>query len=137
MATTWPALHLNNLARTQIKSPSSKTSSLSDNHTIPYQSSTTSQPLPTTTMPIGQQDSGATAGAKFVTSTVGNTLGGVTNTVGGVVGALGRGIGETLEGATGSAGRPVAQGLKDATNGIEKGASDVAGGVKRAGEWKS
>jgi hypothetical protein len=88
-------------------------------------------------MPIGQQDSGATAGAKFVTSTVGNTLGGVTNTVGGVVGALGRGVGETLEGATGSTGRPVAQGLKDATNGIEKGANDVAGGVKRAGEWKS
>jgi hypothetical protein len=92
---------------------------------------------PVTTMPIGQQESGATAGAKFVTSTVGNTLGGVTNTVGGVVGALGRGVGETLEGATGSAGRPVARGLMDATNGIEKGANDVAGGVKRAGEWKS
>jgi hypothetical protein len=88
-------------------------------------------------MPIGQQDSGATAGAKFVTSTVGNTLGGVTNTLGGVVGALGRGVGETLEGATGSAGRPVAKGLVDATNGIEKGAGDVAGGVKRAGDWKS
>jgi hypothetical protein len=58
------------------------------------------------------------------------------DTVGGVVGAVGRGVGETLEGATGSAGRPVARGLTDATNGIEKGAADVAGGVKRAGEWK-
>jgi phage-related protein len=87
-------------------------------------------------MPIGQQDTGATAGAKFVTSTVGNTLGGITNTIGGVVGAVGRGVGETIEGATGSAGRPVAKGLTDATNGIENGTKDVAGGVKRAGEWK-
>lgn len=108
-------------------------------------------------MPIGQQDSGVTSGVKFVTSTVGNTVGGVTNTLGGVVGALGRGVGETvsclllrsvyeactdfglllqLEGATGSAGRPVARGIADVTTSIEKGANDVAGGVKRAGEGK-
>ncbi|KNG50021.1 hypothetical protein TW65_02940 [Stemphylium lycopersici] len=97
-------------------------------------------------MPIGQQESGVTSGVKFVTSTVGNTVGGVTNTLGGVVGALGRGVGETyvltlnaltqLEGATGSAGRPVARGVADVSTSIEKGANDVAGGVKRAGEGK-
>ena len=87
-------------------------------------------------MPIGQQESGVTSGVKFVTSTVGNTVGGVTNTLGGVVGALGRGVGETLEGATGSAGRPVAKGVVDVSTSIEKGANDVAGGVKRAGEGK-
>ena len=87
-------------------------------------------------MPIGQQESGVTSGVKFVTSTVGNTVGGVTNTLGGVVGALGRGVGETLEGATGSAGRPVARGIADVSTSVEKGANDVAGGVKRAGEGK-
>lgn len=109
-------------------------------------------------MPIGQNESGVTSGVKFVTSTVGNTVGGVTNTLGGVVGALGRGVGETVssifttaciyatililnlptqvEGATGSAGRPVARGLADVATSIEKGANDVAGGVKRAGEGK-
>lgn len=30
-------------------------------------------------MPIGQQESGVTSGVKFVTSTLGNTVGGVTN----------------------------------------------------------
>ncbi|KAF2712114.1 hypothetical protein K504DRAFT_531257 [Pleomassaria siparia CBS 279.74] len=84
-------------------------------------------------MPIGQQESGVTSGVKFVTSTLGNTVGGVTNTV---VGALGRGIGETLEGATGSAGRPVARGIADATTSVEDGANKIAGGVKRAGEGK-
>lgn len=41
-----------------------------------------------------------------------------------------------LEGATGSAGRPVARGVADVSSSIEKGANDVAGGVKRAGEGK-
>lgn len=41
-----------------------------------------------------------------------------------------------VEGATGSAGRPVARGLADVATSIEKGANDVAGGVKRAGEGK-
>jgi hypothetical protein len=108
-----------------------------DNHQNTYLPPYNRIPIePTITMPIGQQESGATAGAKFVTSTVGNTVGGLTNTVGGLVGALGRGVGETIEGATGNAGRPVAKGLTDVTNGIEKGSNDVAGGVKRAGEWK-
>lgn len=87
-------------------------------------------------MPIGQQDSGVTQGVKFVTSTVGNTVGGATNLVGGVVGALGRGVGETIEGATGSAGKPVARGIADASTSVEEGANKIAGGVKRAGEGK-
>lgn len=41
-----------------------------------------------------------------------------------------------VEGATGSAGRPVARGVADVATSIEKGANDVAGGVKRAGEGK-
>lgn len=87
-------------------------------------------------MPIGQQESGVTSGVKFVTSTVGNTVGGVTNLAGGLVGTTGRGVGEILEGATGSAGRPIARGLADASTSVEDGAARIAGGVKRAGEGK-
>jgi hypothetical protein len=89
-----------------------------------------------TAMPIGQQDSGATAGVRFVTSTIGNTIGGLTNLVGGVVGAASRGLGETIEGATGSAGRAVGRGIADAGTGIEGGSHRIAKGVKDAGYGK-
>ncbi len=58
----------------------------------------------------------------------------MTNTVGGVVGAAGRGVGETVNGVTGKVGKPVGDGIKDVAEGIEVGAASVAGGVKRAGE---
>lgn len=70
-------------------------------------------------MGLGQEDTGVTKAAKGVTGVLGNTVteppakstynsltpmhqvGGLTNTVGGVVGAAGRGLGETVSGATG------------------------------------
>ena len=61
-------------------------------------------------------------------------MSGVTNTVGGVVGAAGRGLGETVTGVTGKAGKPVGDGIKDVAEGIEGGAARVAKGVKNAGE---
>ena len=87
-------------------------------------------------MPLGHEESGATAGVKFVTSTIGNTVGGLTNTVGGIVGAGGRGLGQTIEGATGSAGKPIARGLADAATGVEDGSYMVGNGVKNAGKGK-
>ncbi len=57
-------------------------------------------------MPINtsQQNTGVTGAAKFVTSTLGNTVGGVTRTVGCVTGAATRGVGDTITSVTGSAG---------------------------------
>ncbi|KAH0837052.1 hypothetical protein Z517_04255 [Fonsecaea pedrosoi CBS 271.37] len=89
-------------------------------------------------MPINtsSSDEGATGAAKFVTSTVGNTIGGLTRTVGGITGAAGRGIGDTITGATGSAGKPLGDGLANALTGVENGARKVARGVEDAGQWK-
>jgi hypothetical protein len=98
-------------------------------------------------------------------STLQNTVGGVTRTVGyvppvtnhllspfdfhvtsdqtnmiapsGVTGALGRGLGDTITGATGSAGKPVGDGLSNTLTGLENGANKVARGVEDAGQWKS
>jgi len=81
-------------------------------------------------------DSGITAGIKFVTSTVGNTAGGLVNTVGGITGAAGRGIGDTIEGATGSAGKSVGRAIANGATSVEDGAYKVAGGVKDAGQGK-
>lgn len=64
-------------------------------------------------------------------------VGGLTNTVGGVLGAAGRGLGETVSGATGGAGKPVGEGVANVGDGVEDGASRVAKGTKDAGEWKS
>ncbi|KAF5855361.1 hypothetical protein ETB97_009350 [Aspergillus alliaceus] len=83
------------------------------------------------------QDSGVTGAAKFVTSTLGNTVGGVSRTVGGVTGAATRGIGNTITGATGSAGKPLGDGLGNIGTGVEDGANRVAKGVENAGQWKS
>lgn len=55
------------------------------------------------------------------------------NTAGGLVGAAGRGVGETVNGVTGKTGEPVGNGLKYVTNGVENGAADLASGVKKAG----
>ncbi|CAI7611126.1 unnamed protein product [Penicillium palitans] len=90
-----------------------------------------------TTMPIeSNQDKGVTGAAKFVTSTLGNTLGGVTRTVGGVTGTAGRGIGDTITSATGSAGEPIGNALGSASSGLENGAKRVAQGTEDAGKWK-
>ncbi|RAH43481.1 uncharacterized protein BO95DRAFT_445066 [Aspergillus brunneoviolaceus CBS 621.78] len=93
-------------------------------------------PQPNHKMP-SSQDSGVTGAAKFVTSTLGNTVGGVSRTVGGVTGAAGRGIGDTITGATGSAGKPVGDALGNIGSGVEDGARKVAQGVEDAGQWKS
>lgn len=89
-------------------------------------------------MPINtdSSDYGATGAAKFVTSTLGNTVGGVARTVGGVTGAAGRGLGDTITGATGSLGKPVGDALANATTGLESGTKRVAKGVEDAGQWK-
>ncbi|CAI7638148.1 unnamed protein product [Penicillium pancosmium] len=87
-------------------------------------------------MTIGSQDQGATGAAKWVTSTLGNTVGGVTRTVGGVTGAATRGVGDTINSATGSAGRPVGDAIGNAGTGLEDGTKQVAKGVENAGEWK-
>lgn len=58
-------------------------------------------------------DSGVTGAAKFTTSTVGNTVGGLLGTAGNIVGVAGRGLDDTVTGATGSAGKPVGKALAD------------------------
>jgi hypothetical protein len=88
------------------------------------------------TMTIGSQDQGATGAAKWVTSTLGNTVGGVARTVGGVTGAATRGVGDTINSATGSAGRPVGDAIGNAGTGLEDGTKQVAKGVENAGQWK-
>ncbi|KZP20640.1 hypothetical protein FIBSPDRAFT_861383 [Athelia psychrophila] len=89
-------------------------------------------------MPINSSnDSGVTAGLTFVTSTLGNTVGGVTRLTGGVLGAAGRGVGDTITGATGSAGRPVGDGLGGLANGLEDGTKRAAKGVEDLGTGKN
>jgi hypothetical protein len=87
-------------------------------------------------MSENNQDKGATGAAKFVTSTLGNTLGGVTRTVGGVAGTAGRGIGDTINSATGSVGEPIGNVLGSATTVLEDGTKRVAKGVEDVGKWK-
>ncbi|KAI1174374.1 hypothetical protein F4777DRAFT_554309 [Nemania sp. FL0916] len=89
-------------------------------------------------MPLeNNNDQGVTGAAKFVTSTLGNAVGGVGRTVGNVTGAAGRGIGDTITSSTGSAGRPVGDAISSVGTGIEGGANSVAKGVENAGKWKS
>ncbi|KAJ5543498.1 hypothetical protein N7535_005922 [Penicillium sp. DV-2018c] len=71
-------------------------------------------------MSDSNQDKGATGAAKFVTSTLGNTLGGVTRTVGGVAGTAGRGIGDTISSATGSAGEPIGNVLSNTSSRVRR-----------------
>ncbi|KAL4933943.1 uncharacterized protein BDV17DRAFT_286748 [Aspergillus undulatus] len=56
-------------------------------------------------------DKGATGAAKFVTSTLGNTVGGLSSTVGGVAGSTGKPVGDAL----GSAGTGLEDGLRNDT----------------------
>lgn len=72
----------------------------------------------------------------FQTGILGNTVSGVSNTVGGVVGGATRGLGETVNGLTGGVGRPVGDGLANVGTGVENGLSDVAKGSRDAGNWK-
>ncbi|KAH7374938.1 hypothetical protein B0T11DRAFT_269413 [Plectosphaerella cucumerina] len=83
-----------------------------------------------------QEDNGATGAVKFVTSALGNTVGGVSRTVGNVTGAATRGVGDTITGATGSAGRPIGDGLGNIGTGVENAANSAGKGVEDAGQWK-
>ncbi|KAL4968005.1 uncharacterized protein BDV14DRAFT_168050 [Aspergillus stella-maris] len=81
-------------------------------------------------------DKGATGAAKFVTSTLGNTVGGLTGTVGGIAGTATRGLGDTINSATGSTGKPVGDALGSAGSGLEDGLKNVGKGVENAGQWR-
>lgn len=83
-----------------------------------------------------QEQGRATGAAKWVTSALGNTVGGVTRTVGGVTGAAGRGIGDTINNATGDTGKPVGDAFGKVSSGAENGAKSVAKGVEDAGNWR-
>ncbi|KAI0601069.1 hypothetical protein F4775DRAFT_542611 [Biscogniauxia sp. FL1348] len=90
------------------------------------------------TMPLeSSQDKGVTGAAKFVTSTVGNTVGGLGRTVGNVTGAATRGVGDTVTSATGSTGKPVGDAIGALGTGVQNGAESVSKGVENAGQWKS
>jgi hypothetical protein len=77
-----------------------------------------------------QQDQGVTGAAKFVTSTLGNAVGGVGRTAGNVTGAASRGIGDTINNSTGSAGKPVGDAINSLGTGIEGGANKVSRGIE-------
>lgn len=79
------------------------------------------------------QESRTAGAAKWFTSTVGNTVGGVTRTAGGVTGAATRGLGDTINNATGS--KPIGDALGKAGSGVQSGAENVARGVEDAGKW--
>ncbi|KAI1268042.1 hypothetical protein F5Y18DRAFT_424357 [Xylariaceae sp. FL1019] len=82
-------------------------------------------------MPLdNSQDKGVTGGAKFVTSTLGNAVGGVGRTLGNVTGAAGRGIGDTITSTTGSAGKPVGDAIHSLGQGVENGAHSVSKGAE-------
>ncbi|KAI3557691.1 hypothetical protein CABS03_10617 [Colletotrichum abscissum] len=89
-------------------------------------------------MPVGNSDqnAGVTGGAKFVTSALGNTVGGVTRTVGNVTGAATQGVGDTITSATGSAGRPVGDGIANLGQGLSGALNSVGKGAEDAGQWK-
>ncbi|KAK4660028.1 hypothetical protein QC762_115520 [Podospora pseudocomata] len=97
----------------------------------------TDQTQKTADQTAGGITAGISGAGKTVTSTLGNTLGGIANTAGGVVGSAGRGLGDTVNSVTGETGRPIGDGLKNITGGIEKGVQDVSQGVKDTGEWKT
>lgn len=83
------------------------------------------------------ENSGVAGVAKAGTSALGNTVSGLTNTVGGVVGGAGRGVGETVTGITGGAGKPLGDGIGNAATAVERGGRDVAKSSRDAGEWKT
>ncbi|KAF2669917.1 hypothetical protein BT63DRAFT_224896 [Microthyrium microscopicum] len=104
-------------------------------------------------MTLNNNDTGATGVAKGVTTAVGNTVSGLSNTVGGVVGmwpyycsftlysdvvigAVGRGLGETVTGVTGGVGQPVGNALESVGDGVQDGGARIAKGSRDAGQWK-
>jgi hypothetical protein len=56
--------------------------------------------------------------------------------IGGVAGAAGRGLGDTITATTGNAGKPIGDGLGGAATGLEDGTKRVARGVENAGQGK-
>ncbi len=58
------------------------------------------------------------------------------NTVGGIVGAAGRGLGETIEGVTGRVGRSVTRAIAGGATSLEDGAHKAARGIKDAGQGR-
>lgn len=68
---------------------------------------------------------------------LGDTLSGVTNTVGGAVGGASRGLGETVSGVTGQAGKPLGDGVANIGTSLEGAGQDVGKATKDAGHWKS
>lgn len=65
---------------------------------------------------------------------IGNAVGGLTNTAGGIIGAAGRGTGSTVNKTTRT--HKGGDGLKDATGGIERGISKFAKGIERGSVGK-
>ena len=65
---------------------------------------------------------------------VGNALGGITKTAGGLVGTAGRGVGETINNTTGT--KAVGDGLQGLTGGIENAGNSAGKGAENAGQWK-
>ena len=65
---------------------------------------------------------------------VGNLAGGLTKTVGGVLGTAGRGLGQTINNTTGT--KVVGDGLQSVTNGVEDGGHRIGRAAEDAGQWK-
>lgn len=65
---------------------------------------------------------------------VGGLLGGVSRTAGGVVGAAGRGVGDTINQTTGT--KAVGDGLQSLTGGVEGATTNLAKGVEPAKQDK-
>lgn len=57
------------------------------------------------------------------------------NAAGGVVGAAGRGVGDTINSTTGT--KAVGDGLQSVTGGVENGAKSLGKGAENAGQWKT
>lgn len=103
-------------------------------------------------MSLNNNNKGAEGAAKSVTSTVcphthskpshqiiddfqfGTAVGGITRTAGNVVGAAGKGVGDTINNTTGT--KQVGDGLQSLTNGVDDGANRLGKGAENAGEWK-
>lgn len=71
------------------------------------------------------------------TTVLGDTLSGVTNTVGGAVGGASRGLGETVNGVTGQTGKPLGDGVANVGTSVQGAGEDVSKAARDAGQWKS
>lgn len=65
---------------------------------------------------------------------LGNAVGGITKTAGGLVGTAGKGVGDTINNTTGT--KAVGDGLQGITGGIEDAGNSAAKGVENAGQGK-